>query len=606
MVAMAIGLGAALGLGLIVRHAALPALAGEKERDAGKEKERSKERFLLWPVVVERALWGVCGLWILCQLGEVVNSWATTHLVWTRAGSMAALVLAAVALVMVGWRRHRWAHRWAPIGLAVVVGLLPLPSVLSHWWSNEQQGHLFGYWFGHDMFAPPLRGADGRLGYDRAERARVLAGPERSRAYPEMARGAVLFGGTDPGRFCPTYMIFSESFLAPEKRRRPEFDRRDVYLITQNALADGHYLEYIRAHYNRSAQEDPYFFSELLRGPQERAENDGTNFLARLALPLDRALTQLGASVEQQRRAAGLYPAVELRLPTSTDLNQAMGEFMRDFQARAQRGELRPGEDVRISGDRAQVSGQMAVMGINAILTREIFEKNPTHEFYVEESFPLDWMYPHLTPFGIIMKIERTALAELGPEIVERDRRFWSDYLERLMGDWVKPDTNIAEICQYAERVHRRGDLRGYGGDLKFIRDEQAQKAFSKLRSSIGGVYDWRFRNATGQLQVVSRQLNEPGLDAVRRESLNQELRRLTDEQVRMYREGELAYKQAYALCPVSPEALQRLVNLLLAGGRVAEAAAIADTSAKLDPNNEFYTNVAAHLHRSLKAGGGA
>ena len=31
--------------------------------------------------------------------------------------------------------------------------------------------------------------------------------------YPEMARDAVLFGGMDPGRFNPTYMIFCESFI---------------------------------------------------------------------------------------------------------------------------------------------------------------------------------------------------------------------------------------------------------------------------------------------------------------------------------------------------------------------------------------------------------
>ena len=53
----------------------------------------------------------------------------------------------------------------------------------------------------------------------------------------------------------------------------PNFDRRDVYLITQNALADGTYLNYIRAQYNRSAQIDPPFFQELVRSEKERAEN---------------------------------------------------------------------------------------------------------------------------------------------------------------------------------------------------------------------------------------------------------------------------------------------------------------------------------------------
>ena len=43
------------------------------------------------------------------------------------------------------------------------------------------------------------------------------------------------------------------------------YDRRDVYLITQNALADGTYLDYLRAQYFRSQQHDPPFFSRLFK-----------------------------------------------------------------------------------------------------------------------------------------------------------------------------------------------------------------------------------------------------------------------------------------------------------------------------------------------------
>ena len=46
-------------------------------------------------------------------------------------------------------------------------------------------------------------------------------------------------------------------------------------------------------------------------------------------------------------------------------------------------------------------------MMINGLLCKVIFDHNPTNEFYVEESFPLEWMYPYETPFGIIMKINR-------------------------------------------------------------------------------------------------------------------------------------------------------------------------------------------------------
>ena len=61
-------------------------------------------------------------------------------------------------------------------------------------------------------------------------RAELLKDPAKAKLiYPEMARNTILFGGTDPGRFCPTYIIFCESFIPhrcqPEQDQK--FDRRD-------------------------------------------------------------------------------------------------------------------------------------------------------------------------------------------------------------------------------------------------------------------------------------------------------------------------------------------------------------------------------------------
>src|SRR5207249_8970336 len=114
-------------------------------------------------------------------------------------------------------------------------------------------------------------------------------------AEPEIARNAALIGGTNPRRFCPTYIFFCESFIPQKcKPRDPDFDRRDVYVITQNALADETYLEYIRAHYNRSAQIDPPFFQEMLRLKSDY-ERHTTNYFAQLVAPLDGYFTGLGA-----------------------------------------------------------------------------------------------------------------------------------------------------------------------------------------------------------------------------------------------------------------------------------------------------------------------
>ncbi|HUA68913.1 MAG TPA: DUF2723 domain-containing protein, partial [Candidatus Saccharimonadales bacterium] len=153
----------------------------------------------------------------------------------------AALILLAMGLIyfVTVWVLRQ---RTALVVALTAFAAFPVYSVMTHWSHSEQRNHWFGYWFGHDMFTPPYG------------------------IYPEMARNAIEFGGTDPGRFVPTYMIFCESFTPSScKPMDPGFDRRDVYLITQNALADSTYLQYLRAQYFRSHEHDPPFFQELLR-----------------------------------------------------------------------------------------------------------------------------------------------------------------------------------------------------------------------------------------------------------------------------------------------------------------------------------------------------
>ncbi|HTL16520.1 MAG TPA: DUF2723 domain-containing protein, partial [Patescibacteria group bacterium] len=561
----------------------------------------------------------------------------------------AGLILIVMTLGFVAALWH--SREKPPLATALVIfGFMPLHSILTHWADNEQRHHWFGYYFGHDMFSPPFTGV------------------KNQPLYPEMARNAVLFGGTDPGRFCPTYMIFCDSFIPHRCQPAADqsFDRRDVYIITQNALADGTYLEYIRAQYNRSTQIDPPFFQELLRSDKERVKNTTTNALARMAQPLDRYFGHLGAEVEKRRRTytswfspgdflelpaleaklrpsatqdavsafiykhlrtetqkilgsaneermrqalasdfnalletelpptdpqskqanqseplytperfqqiqlsdylqefirqnpqgaarirlnrlllestyagliskspGGIYPDREIYIPTSDDSARAFREYAMEAQRRLQLNQLRPGEDIAQRGDQIQISGPSAVMGINALVTKVIFEHNPTNEFYVEESFPLEWMYPHLTPYGIIMKINRQPVRQLTEEVVAIDHEFWSRYCWRLIGNWISYDTSIREIADWSERVYLRRNFKGFTGDRKFIRDDQAQKSFSKLRSSIGGLYNWRVTTTS------------PG----------------SPERQRMIREADFAFRQSFALCPYSPEALFRYVT---------------------------------------------
>jgi tetratricopeptide (TPR) repeat protein len=234
-----------------------------------------------------------------------------------------------------------------------------------------------------------------------------------------------------------------------------------------------------------------------------------------------------------------------------------------DAQRRLQMNppQLKPGEDVKIVDNRVQVSGQVAVMSINGLLTKVIFDHNPKNEFFVEESFPLDWMYPYLSPFGIIMKINRQKLPEISEDMVQRDHSFWKQFSKRLTGDIVDYDTPVTNITAWIEKTYLRRNFKGFTGAPEFVRDDQGQKAFSKLRSSIGGIYAWRISDPENHNPIA---------------------------QQRMIKEADFAFKQAFAFCPYSPEAVFRYVNLLLSPymNRLDDALAIATTCRKLDPYN--------------------
>ncbi len=704
-------------------------------------------------------LWGLIGGVVAAVLGVVCLWTATGRLFFGPAGDIAFaelphyiglafaknrfglpvvgnLVLVIVPVVFV--IALLFYQRRGPVLITLGLFLaMPLYSGFAHFYGSNQHGHMFGYWFGHDMFTPPFQATDGKP------------------LYPEMTKDAILYGGTDPGRFCPTYMIFCESFTPHDCQPKEDqkFDRRDVYIITQNALADGTYLNYIRAHYNRSKEIDPPFFQELFRSDKEREQGYQTNFLARLVSPLDTVFENNGDRIEKNRRTytswftgkdfldlpafaaklrpspgqdllskfvydsltaetrqllqspgsqealrthlsqdlnvlldrelqtrkrllavqqeksevdqkvadgstsealrhkqdelarqiaelsrisplyeperfkpvpiseylqdfikenpqshtrvrlnrllleaaypkeitnslGGVYPDREMYIATPEDSQRCFNEYLTEAQRRLQHDlqfpnepkQIRPGEDVRVVENRVTVAGQVAVMAINGLLTKVMFDHNPKNEFFVEESFPLDWMYPHLTPYGVIMKINRQPLPSLGDDVLQRDHRFWKQYSTRLTGDIIDYDTSIKQICEWIEKIYLRHDFNGFTGDRKFIHDDDAQKAFSKLRSSIGGIYAWR-------LSPQSPPQYRPKSEA---------------EFQQVLKEAEFTFRQAFAFCPYSPEALFRYVNLLLPLNRVDDALLLAQTCLKLDPYNSQVTGLVANL-QSIK-----
>ncbi len=302
---------------------------------------------------------------------------------------------AALALLHLRQTSDRWPlpAAWACVGLALV------PLARNHA-GCDQRERWFGWMYGTDM----LRDCD---------------------------KDAVIFGGTDPGRFVPTYTIFCESLqndrwkpwlgepgsgphFKPQFEGQKPFDRSDLYIITQNALADGTYMKYIRSHYDVTRRARYNWFERWL-----------------------------GRDVT--------YPKKPLLLPTEAEVQQAFGIYVQ-----------RSGQQVR-PGQRIVVEGVQGVFAINGIISQMIFEKNKDkHAFYVEESFPMDWYYPHAAPFGLFLKIHKDALAAIPEEDIRKDRDYWDKYSERLLGNW------------------------------RFRADRPAKMSFSKLRSSIANIYAWR------------------------------------------------------------------------------------------------------------------
>ncbi|WP_168441945.1 glycosyltransferase family 117 protein [Pontiella desulfatans] len=280
----------------------------------------------------------------------------------------------------------------------------------------EQDGHDFGWQFGNWQ----LEGVKGieedmRAWYSEAEFERLWDEYPNKAYPPPMGTNAIFFGGTDPGRFVPTYMIYSAKV------------RQDVYLITQNALADNTYMNVMRDLYGD-----------------------------------------------------------QIWIPSPIDSNRAFQLYVQGVQ----NGTIQAGADVKTEGGKVQVQGVAGVMQINGFLSRMIFDHNqyrtetktnektrpvgaalvpsdpplgqdgkpPLRTFYVEESYVLPWMYPYLTPHGLIMKINNKP-TPLSAEMVKNDTDFWNWYCDRLLND------------------------------QKFIRDIVARKSFSKLRSALAGLY---------------------------------------------------------------------------------------------------------------------
>ena len=174
------------------------------------------------------------------------------------------------------------------------------------------------------------------------------------------------------------------------------------------------------------------------------------------------------------------------------------------------------------------------------------------------------------------MKVNRQPVGEITEDMMKRDHQFWCDYSQRTIGDLITYDTSIKEICEVCNKIYVTHDYSGFKGDPKFVRDEDAQKSFSKLRNAIAtSIYQWRMDNSD-------------------------EARRNPAYRTRLEKEAEFALKQTFAYCPYSPEAVFHLMDLLSRQGRLDEIRDVLTTALKLDPYNDAFQNWMKNVDSNL------
>jgi len=204
----------------------------------------------------------------------------------------------------------------------------------------------------------------------------------------------VYVGGTDNGRGVPTFL--NETSGDPH------------IVLTQNALADGTYLDYLRELYGER-------FNTL--------------------------------SQEDSQRAFQEYTA------------DAQKRFQHDLDFPDEPRQVRPGEDIKVTDGRVQVSGQVAVMGINEKLLQMLMQKNPDLSFAMQESFPLRNLYAGALPLGPLMELgAQDAQTAFTAERAAQSVDYWREISQNLLAD-PEAAGSLYAIKAYSHDVNSTANL---------------------------------------------------------------------------------------------------------------------------------------------------
>jgi hypothetical protein len=205
----------------------------------------------------------------------------------------------------------------------------------------------------------------------------------------------VYVGGTDPGRFIPT--LLNETS-----------DGERHIVLTQNALADASYLQYLQFLYSDR-------FSAL--------------------------------TTDDSKDMFAAY---------TTDAKKRLEH---DQQFPNEPKQVLPGEDLRLNDNRFQVSGQTAVMDINEKLFQTLMAKNPGLSFAIEQSFPLKSTYAEAVPLGPIMELRAAGGANaLTADLATQSVDYWNRTTDQLLASLADNDS-LAVRQTYAKMAAEQASL---------------------------------------------------------------------------------------------------------------------------------------------------
>jgi hypothetical protein len=184
--------------------------------------------------------------------------------------------------------------------------------------------------------------------------------------------GMVYVGGTDNGRWVPE--LLNETGEGEQH-----------IIVTQNAFADGRYLDFVNDLY--SDRMSP--------------------------------LTQ-----DDSKRAFEAY------------VNDAQKRLEHDQQFPDEPKQVLPGEDIQVVDGKVVVKGQVAVMAINGRLLQMLMQKNPDMSFAIEQSYPFHDTYADALPLGPLMELnarndQNTFTAERASESLD----YWRNAAQQIFSD---------------------------------------------------------------------------------------------------------------------------------------------------------------------------